>query len=261
MDAVPSPEPGAGPTPASGPAAGPAPGPAPAIAQLAALVAARRASTAPDSLLVGIGGGVAVGKSTVAAELAGLLDAHHGLAAAVVSSDGFLHTNAELAALGLAARKGFPESYDTAAIERFVADVRAGRDPLEVPVYDHLLYDVLDQRRSVARSPVVLFEGVNVLHFADRLDLAVYVDAAEPDMRRWFVHRVLQLRTEAADVPGAHLAPVAALDDATVAALAEGVWEAVNLPNLHEAIEPSREHADVVLHKGSDHAVTELRLR
>jgi len=39
------------------------------------------------------------------------------------------------------------------------------------------------------------------------------------------------------------------------------VWETVNLPNLREAIEPTRDAADVVLVKGADHSVTDVRLR
>ena len=63
-----------------------------------------------------------------------------------------------------------------------------------VPVYDHLFYDVLSERAEVVPSPGRDPRGVNVLHFADQLDLGVYVDAAEPDMRRWYVERVLTLR-------------------------------------------------------------------
>ena len=110
-------------------------------------------------------------------------------------------------------------------------------------------------------APVVILEGVNVLHFADHLDLAVYVDAAEPDMRRWYVARVLALRDEAAAVPGAYLHPYREVADDDVAAMALGVWAAINLPNLRESIEPTRDHADVVVVKGPDHGIAELRLR
>jgi type I pantothenate kinase len=231
------------------------------LAPLAALVATRVAASDGERLLVGLAGGVSVGKSTIAAALAERLATHHGLTTAVVASDGFLCSTAELAERGLTARKGFPESYDHHAIEAFLAAVRAGVDPLRVPVYDHLFYDVLPEPELVPRTPVVIFEGVNVLHFADHLDLGVYVDAAEPDMRRWYVRRVLALREEAAGVPGSHLHPLADLDDDTVEAMAISVWAAINLPNLHEAIEPTRDRADVVVVKGPDHSIAELRLR
>jgi type I pantothenate kinase len=244
--------------PTEGHEAGTAPG---ELAPLADLVAERADGADGTSVLVGLAGAVAVGKSTTSAHLGALLADRHGLATAVVASDGFLLPNAELLRRGLTERKGFPDSYDATAIERFVAEVRAGCDPLHVPVYDHLFYDVQAERRSVALAPVVVLEGVNVLHFADAFDVRVYVDAAEPDVRRWFVARVLALRDEAAGVPGAYLAPFAGAPDEAVAAMAEGVWEAINLPNLREAIEPTRERADVVVVKGADHAIREVRVR
>jgi type I pantothenate kinase len=231
------------------------------LAPLAELVAHRVAAADGQRLLVGLAGGVSVGKSTIAAALAERLATHHGLATAVVASDGFLFSTAELAERGLTHRKGFPESYDHAAIHGFIADVRTGVDPLPVPVYDHLFYDVLPEPELVPGAAVVILEGVNALHFVDRLDLAVYVDADETDMRRWFVRRVLGLRDEAADVPGAYLHPYRDVADDDVTAMALGVWEAINLPNLRDCIEPTRDHADVVVVKGPDHDIAELRLR
>src|SRR5690242_5005963 len=86
-------------------------------AALAALVAARagEAVRAGRPFLLGLAGGVAVGKSTLARFIA------EGLAAAdlpvqVVATDGFLKPNAELEAAGLGMKKGFPQTYDTAAL-------------------------------------------------------------------------------------------------------------------------------------------------
>lgn len=231
------------------------------LAPLAALIATRVAASDGDRVLVGLAGGVGVGKSTIAAALAERLATHHELTTAVVASDGFLFSTAELAERGLTHRKGFPESYDHDAIHGFITAVRAGADPLQVPRYDHLFYDVLSEPELVPGAPVVILEGVNVLHFADHLDVGVYVDAEEPDMRRWFVRRVLGLRDEAADVPGAYLHPYRDVADDDVAAMAVGVWEAINLPNLREHIEPTSDHADVIVVKGPDHDVAELRLR
>ena len=78
-------------------------------------------------------------------------------------------------------------------------------------------------------------------------------------MRRWFVRRVLGLRDEAAGVPGAYLAPVRRARRRGHGRDGRRVWEAINLPNLHEAIEPTRDRADVVVVKGPDHVIAEMR--
>ena len=231
------------------------------LSPIADLVAARAGDRTGGTVVVGLAGGVSVGKSSFAASVGAVLDERHGLSTVVVSSDGFLHPTAVLTEQGMLHRKGYPESYDHAAIEAFLAAVRAGEPELRVPVYDHLFYDVLPERLVVARPAVLVFEGVNVLHFAERFDLAVYLDAAEPDMRRWYVQRVLRLRDEAASVPGAYLHPFRDASEEEVAAMAVGVWETVNLPNLRDAIEPTRDRAHVVVVKGPDHTVVEIHRR
>ena len=75
-------------------------------------------------LIVGIGGGVAVGKSTAAAAVSELFDPGRVV---VVATDGFLQPNAVLEAQGILHRKGFPESYDVAAVEAFLDAVRRAR--------------------------------------------------------------------------------------------------------------------------------------
>ena len=92
---------------------------------LAELVAYLRsvAARAPHPVVVGIGGGVAVGKSTIAAALSNHLT---DLSSDVVNADGFLFPNAVLAARGLESRKGFPESYDVERLLAFVHAVHSG---------------------------------------------------------------------------------------------------------------------------------------
>src|SRR5262245_65283398 len=90
-------------------------------------------------------------------------------------------------------RKGFPESYDSAAVEAFLDAVRR-RDPkIAVPVYDHVTYDVLPERRTIAGPEVLILEGVNALQFAHRLDVPVYLHASEAAMEDWYVTRFLEL--------------------------------------------------------------------
>ena len=75
----------------------------------------RRANPVP--YVIGIGGSVAVGKSTTARVLSALFargrTTHR---VEFVTTDGFLLPNAELDRRGIMHSKGFPESYDTARV-------------------------------------------------------------------------------------------------------------------------------------------------
>ncbi|MCL4867063.1 MAG: type I pantothenate kinase, partial [Gemmatimonadales bacterium] len=83
--------------------------------------------TAKVPFVIGIGGSVAVGKSTTARLLQALLARwpNHPKVD-LVTTDGFLHPNRVLEERGLMQRKGFPESYDHRALLQFMAAVKAG---------------------------------------------------------------------------------------------------------------------------------------
>ena len=213
-----------------------------------------RAATVP---VVAIAGPVAVGKSTIAAAMAEGLEGR-GRTVAVVATDGFLWPNAVLEDLGLLARKGFPETYDLDRLQRVVDDARAGAPALQVPVYSHEQYDVLDQPVTIERPDVLVVEGVVALQrrFGD---LGVYVDATADDVEGWYVARFQDLVDDARDDPSSFYRGWIDLDPDAVAELARGVWSAVNLPNLVDHIEPTRALADVVVHKGPDHTIREVR--
>jgi type I pantothenate kinase len=217
-------------------------------APLARLVAARAAERAP--LVVGIGGGVAVGKSTAAAAVSELFPAG---TVEVVATDGFLHPNAWLDAHDLMHRKGFPESYDSEGVHAFLDAVRRGEPEIAVPVYDHVTYDVLPQRRRLATPAVLVLEGVNALQFADRLDVPVYLHASEEAMEEWYLVRFLELCE--APPPGSFYEAFAGLDEPGRRAVGHDVWTGVNLVNLRECIRPTRARAHIVVEKRPDHVV------
>ena len=241
-----------------------------------AVAALAPAAGRPRPYLIGLTGAVAAGKTVTAEVLVALLGAL-GHRTGVVSTDGFLLPNAELERRGLAARKGFPESYDHPALVSTIAGLAdAGRDPavpVTVPVYDHGTYDVTGARTEVDPGiDIVIVEGVNVLQprpdrsspggdVADHLDLSVYLDADGDDLRAWFLQRLRRLRAETAGDPRSFYAGFSGLSDAEFGAMGEAVWAGVNEPNLADHIAPSRNRADVVVEKAADHAVRHVRLR
>jgi len=226
--------------------------------------------------VVGVAGSVAVGKSTCSRVLRELLarGPHHP-GVDLVTTDGFLLPNAELERRGLLGRKGFPESYDQRALLRFLTDVTSGAGEVRAPVYSHLAYDVLPgEHQVVARPDVLLVEGLNVLQppraradgrsrmaVSDYFDVSLYVDAATTDIARWYVERFLRLRATAFADPASYFNRYAGLSDEEARATAQEIWDRVNGPNLARNILPTRGRATVVLEKGADHAVRQVRLR
>ncbi len=159
--------------------------------------------------IIGVAGSVAVGKSTTARVLKALLARWPNTPKVdLVTTDGFLFPNAELNRLGLMERKGFPESYDTPTLLRFLADIKAGKRHVAAPLYSHLVYDVVPGETTVVDRPdILIVEGLNVLQPArlprdgtaipfvsDFFDFSVYLDAHEEDLHRWYVNRFLRLR-------------------------------------------------------------------
>jgi len=85
--------------------------------------------------VIGLAGSVSVGKSTTARVLTALLSRWPNTPKVqLVTTDGFLFPNAELTARGIMNKKGFPESYDTPALLRFLSDVKAGKRSLGLSI-------------------------------------------------------------------------------------------------------------------------------
>lgn len=226
--------------------------------------------------VIGVAGSVAVGKSTTARVLRELLARWPATPdVQLITTDGFLYPNAELERRGLMQRKGFPESYDRRALLRFVSQVKAGRDEVRAPVYDHLTYDIVPGREIVVTRPdVLIVEGLNVLQPArpsageasnlavsDFFDFSIYVDARTRDVRSWYVDRFLRLRETSFAQPESYFHRYASLSDEEAADRAEHIWDAINAPNLEANILPTRSRATLVLTKGPDHSVERVRLR
>jgi type I pantothenate kinase len=221
--------------------------------------------------IIGVAGSVAVGKSTASRVLRALL-AHWPSHPQVdlMTTDGFLLSQQVLEDRGLAHRKGFPESYDLRRLVRCLADLKSGALEVLAPVYSHLAYDVVPGEHQVIRQPdIVIVEGLNVLQtgrpsplfVSDFFDFSIYVDAHEADIEQWYVERFLALRDTVFRNPSSYFHRYVALTEDESADTARRIWRTINLVNLRENVQPTRERAQLVLEKGRDHAVRRVRLR
>lgn len=226
--------------------------------------------------IIGVAGSVAVGKSTTSRILRALLRRWRTSPKVdLVTTDGFLFSNAELDRRGIADKKGFPESYDRSALLAFLSDIKSGKADVKVPVYSHLVYDVVPgEFISIDRPDILIVEGLNILQpgelpksgrpilFAsDFLDFSVYIDADDTDLRDWFMARFRALRQTAFTDPKSFFHRFAEMPAAEAEAFGLWAWDAINLPNLRDNILPTRSRADLILKKGSNHTIEEVSLR
>jgi type I pantothenate kinase len=226
--------------------------------------------------VIGIAGSVAVGKSTTARLLELLLarfPAHPRVD--LVTTDGFLFPTAELTVRGLMGRKGFPESYDARRLLSFLADVKSGCPVVKAPVYSHLAYDIVPGQHQIVRQPdILIVEGLNVLQGADEqsleahrpvvsdfFDFAIYVDADESNIERWYIERFLAFRKTVFADERSYFHRYATLSAEEALDTARGIWASINAVNLRQNILPTRERAHLILEKGPDHSVSGVHLR
>jgi pantothenate kinase len=197
---------------------------------LAAAIAARAQAAGEGRFLVGLAGPPGAGKSTLAARLVALL----GQGARAVPMDGFHYDDAVLEARGLRARKGAPETFDTAGFLHLLSRLRT-EDELAIPLFDRAL-EISRAAADVvtAADRILLVEGNWLLldeapWNAARYDLTVWIDVPEAELDRRLVAR------------WAHHGKTPEAARAWI--------DGNDLPNIRRAIRGSRP-ADLVLHHG-----------
>jgi type I pantothenate kinase len=226
--------------------------------------------------IIGVAGSVASGKSTTSRILRSLLQRWRTSPKVdLITTDGFLFPNAVLDERGLAARKGFPESYDRAALLAFLADIKSGKGDVRAPVYSHLVYDIVPgEFHSIDHPDILIVEGLNILQAGDLqksgkplifasdfIDFSIYIDADEADLRNWFMVRFRALRESAFTDPKSFFRRLAEMPATEAEAFALQAWDNINLVNLRENILPTRSRADLILKKAGNHTVEEVMLR
>lgn len=227
--------------------------------------------------IIGVSGSVAVGKSTISRVLQALLLSIPSInGVSLVTTDGFLQTTAELEAQNLMKRKGFPESYRLNALLEFLYAVKSGRQPLKVPVYSHIAYDIVPGEYHVVDQPdIVILEGLNLLqtgaslgygagpkvYVSDFIDFSIFVDASTTNIESWFIDRLLAFCQSSMQNPDAYFHYLTQLSPEELIKFGQRVWREINRVNLEENILPFRERADFILHKCADHSVDYVKLR
>ncbi|HER1186535.1 TPA: type I pantothenate kinase [Streptococcus pyogenes] len=220
--------------------------------------------------IIGISGSVAVGKSTTSRLLQLLLSrTHPNSQVELVTTDGFLYPNQFLIEQGLLNRKGFPESYNMELLLDFLDSIKNGQTAF-APVYSHDIYDIIpNQKQSFNNPDFLIVEGINVfqnqqnnrLYMSDYFDFSIYIDADSSHIETWYIERFLSILKLAKCDPHNYYAQYAQLPRSEAIAFARNVWKTVNLENLEKFIEPTRNRAELILHKSADHKIDEIYLK
>lgn len=227
--------------------------------------------------IIGIAGSVAVGKSTTARLLQTILSQlPSNPKVELVTTDGFLHPNAELEKRGLMRRKGFPESYDTRSLISFLTNIKSGVQQVESPVYSHITYDIVPNHYQSIESPdILILEGLNILQtpfinklnnvpnyfVSDFLDFSIYVDADLNNLELWYIDRFIKLRDTAFQDEQSYFNKYAKLSLDESIAISKKIWKDINHLNLIQNILPTKYRADLILHKADNHHVDRIKLR
>lgn len=220
--------------------------------------------------IIGISGSVAVGKSTISRLLQLLLSrTFKESSVEMVTTDGFLYPNKVLKRQNILNRKGFPESYDMELLLLFLDNMKNGITS-HIPIYSHEIYDIIPDHYQTIESPdFLIIEGINVfqnqknnhLYMTDYFDFSIYIDANENDIEQWYIERFKSLLEIAKNDPNNYYQRFLNLPQKETEAFAKEIWSSINLVNLKEFIEPTRNRADLILHKTKNHKIDKIYLK
>ena len=225
----------------------------------------------PQPLLIGITGSVSVGKSTISNIIKKLVTSPPiNLSAQVISTDNFLFPNSQLQKDQILHRKGFPESFDHAAIIEFLSEISEGKPNSIIPIYSHETYDIEGTSHSGV-TDLIIIEGVNILQnpiekndrgpsIREFLDFSIFIDADESEIAQWYEGRFLKYCSLAEDNTKSFFSQFKNLNMEERKKLASEIWRSVNKPNLDSYIYPSKEYADLIIKKDNGHLVSSLQV-
>ena len=220
--------------------------------------------------VIGISGSVAVGKSTTSRLLQLLLQRTFPKTKVdMVTTDGFLFPNQVLIDKGILNRKGFPESYDMPLLLNFLDTIKNSGD-VNIPVYSHEIYDIVPGlTQEISQPNFLIVEGINVfqnpinqrLYMSDYFDFSIYIDADVKNIKTWYLERFQTLLELARKDENNYYHRFTKFTKEEALSLAQKTWEEINLVNLENYIEPTRNRAELILHKGDSHKIDLIHLK
>jgi uridine kinase len=192
------------------------------------------------ALVVGIAGGTASGKTTVARKL---IEAIPARKVALLEQDSYYR---DLSDLPLEERAQFnfdhPDAFDIATMVAHLAALKAGR-AVDVPIYDFARHVPKTETIHVEPAPVVMIDGILVLaieQVRELLDVKIFVDTDDD------VRVIRRIERDVRD------------RGRTLEGVVEQYFRTVR-PMHRGFVEPSKRYADIVIpHGGSNDVAIEM---
>lgn len=226
--------------------------------------------------VIGITGSVAVGKSTTAHLLQILLSKWlKNIKIDLVTTDGFLYPNYILKKKRIMKKKGFPQSYDMVNLIRCISNIKSGMKQVLIPVYSKFNYDIIPGKKQIIRQPdILILEGLNILQsnekyfdknknifISDFVDFSIYIDASEKLLEKWYISRFLKFSNMNFSYSRGYFYKYSKLKRAEIIKIAKMIWKNINRINLKKNIIPIKKRAKLIITKGSNHLIKNIRLR
>ncbi len=186
-------------------------------------------------LIIGIAGGTGSGKTTVVRKIVESLPQD---SVAIIPQDSYYNDQGHLP-LEVRKKTNFdhPDAFEWPLLAHQIAELRAGR-AIEQPTYSYITCTRLPETIHVEPREVIIVEGIMTLYdkeLRDLMDLKIFVDA-EPDER---LLRVIERDIAERGHPLEMLI---------------GKYRDVLKPMHDEFIEPTKQHADIIIPNGGENA-------
>jgi uridine kinase len=179
-------------------------------------------------LVIGLAGGSGAGKSTVAQAIAQSVGHQHVL---ILPQDAYYHTH-------VAVNYDEPSAFDTELLVRHLDALRRG-ESIARPIYDFTRQERAPETVALEPKPVLVVEGILVLHkpsLRARMDLKVFVDTPADER---FIRRLKRDVTERGR---------------TAQSVIDQYRRSVK-PMHDRYVEPTKQHADLILPEGGGNKV------
>lgn len=95
----------------------------------------------------------------------------------------------------------------------------------------------------------------------DYFDFSLYIDAGVDNIETWYLERFQTLLDLAKNDEKNYYHRFTKIRKEDALALAQKTWRDINLVNLENYIEPTRNRAELILHKGDNHKIDLIHLK